>query len=126
VPRNAAEILTLGQALAPLRRRGVLLVGSGGVVHNLGRLHWDDRVAPVDPWAHRFDEWIRGRLEQMDLGGISEYRAVAPEAKLAVPTSEHFDPIFFVLGAASAADHVVDVYEGFRHGNLSMRTFMLR
>ncbi len=126
VPRKASELLKIGQALAPLRSRGVLLVGSGGVVHNLGRLHWGDKNAPVDPWARRFDDWIRARLEKKDREEIRDYSAGAPESKLAVPTTEHFDPLFFVLGAAAGADRVVDVYEGFQYGNLSMRTFALR
>lgn len=126
IPRSAPELLKLGQALAPLRRQGILLVGSGGVVHNLGRLHWDDKDAPVDPWARRFDDWIRARLEKKEVEQIRDYATAAPESKVAVPTSEHFDPLFFVLGASSEADRVVDVYEGFQYGNLSMRTFILR
>lgn len=124
-PRAAAELVKMGEALAPLRRQGVLLVGSGGVVHNLARLIWDDKRAPVDPWARRFDDWVRARLEERDVRSLADHRAVA-ESPLAVPTTEHFDPIFFVLGAASERDRVADVYEGFQYGNLSLRTFALR
>lgn len=125
VPRSPEGLLTLGQALAPLREDGILLVGSGGIVHNLPRLHWNDEDAVVDPWAKAFDDWVRARLTTLDSQAIAGYRDAAPHARLAVPTTEHFDPIFFVLGAASKRDRVVDIYEGFHYGNLSMRTFAL-
>ena len=126
VPRSASELLKIGQTLAPLRERGVLLVGSGGVVHNLQRMHWGDKRASVDPWAHQFDKWVRSRLDKLDIQGLADYEATAPGSKLAVPTTEHFDPIFLVLGAASERDRVTDIYEGMDYGNLSMRTFALR
>jgi 4,5-DOPA dioxygenase extradiol len=124
-PRRPSDVLVLGQALAPLRDRGVLLVGSGGVVHNLRRVQFGDKNAAIEPWAQSFDDWVRGRLETLDTVGIADYRRVAPEAAASVPTTEHFDPIFMVLGASGKGDRVRDVYEGFQYGNLSMRTFAL-
>src|SRR5437773_7216315 len=60
LPKHASprDLLRMGRALAPLRERGVLLVGSGNVVHNLGALHFDDVGAPVDAWAAEFDAWV--------------------------------------------------------------------
>ncbi len=124
-PRSPELLFKLGQALAPLREQRILLLGSGGIVHNLPLLHWNDEDAPVDPWAKEFDDWIQARLETLDRQAIARYRSAAPNARLAVPTTEHFDPIFFVLGAASERDRVLDIYEGFHYGNLSMRTFAL-
>lgn len=126
VPRRPEEILKIGKALAPLRGKGVLLVGSGGIVHNLGRLRWDDQDAPIDPWAKEFDGWVRERLDKGDVAGLLRYRDDGPNANLAVPTTEHFDPLFFALGASSQSDRPLDIYEGFHYGNLSMRTFALR
>jgi 4,5-DOPA dioxygenase extradiol len=123
VPRDPRTLMAVGKALAPLRQRRVLLIGSGGVVHNLRLLQWDDKEAAVDPWAREFDDWVRARLEALDFDAIEHYRRDAPHARRAVPTTEHFDPIFFVLGAAAAGERPVDVHEGFHHGNLSMRTF---
>ena len=120
-PEGLARV---GAALAPFRREGVLLVGSGGVVHNLRRLH-PDKDAPVDPWAREFDGWVRQRAGRGDLAGLARYRSEAPRPDLAVPTTEHLDPIFVVLGAAGAGESLEDVHEGFTHGNLSMRTFSI-
>src|SRR5579862_1449156 len=121
-PRSPSELLTMGQALAPLRAQGVLVVGSGGIVHNLRRVRFEDKGAHVDPWARRFDHWVRQRLETGDVASLADYRAQAPEAAAAVPTSEHFDPLFVVLGTAGKGFRVQDVYEGFHYGNLSLRT----
>ncbi len=118
-PEGLAEV---GAALAPFRDRGVLLVGSGGVVHNLRLLH-PGKDAPVDPWAREFDDWARERAGRGDLAGLMRYRGEAPHVDLAVPTTEHFDPLFVILGAAAEGERVRDVHEGFAHGNLSMRTF---
>jgi 4,5-DOPA dioxygenase extradiol len=103
----------------------VLLVGSGGVVHNLRRIHVEDKRAPAEPWAKEFDLWVRDRVRERDLSGLSEYPERAPYAALAVPTTEHFDPQFFVLGAALPGDLVQTLYEGFHHGSLSMRSYLL-
>jgi 4,5-DOPA dioxygenase extradiol len=119
-----AGLAGIGAALAPFRSRGVLLVGSGGVVHNLRRIH-PEKDAPVDPWAREFDDWVRERAGRGDLAGLARYRAEAPRPDLAVPTTEHFDPLFVVLGAAAAGETLSDVHEGFAHGNLSMRTFSI-
>jgi 4,5-DOPA dioxygenase extradiol len=114
----------MGAALAPLRRKGVLLFGSGGIVHNLHRLRRDDDETP-EPWAAAFGGWVDERLLALDREGLCAYASQAPHADLAVPTSEHFDPVFFVLGALDDRDRVQNVYEGFRYGSLSLRSFAL-
>jgi 4,5-DOPA dioxygenase extradiol len=123
--RTPEQLLAVGKALAPLRERGVLLLGSGGIVHNLRRVHFQDKRAPVDAWAKEFDLWVRDRVEGQNLAGLRDYAKHAPHAATAVPTTEHFDPIFFILGAALAGDRVRTLFEGFHHGNLSMRSFSL-
>jgi len=115
----------MGKALAPLRERNVLMVGSGGVVHNLSRVVFDRKDAPVDTWALAFDGWVRERLEARDLDALVSYRTRAPHADLAVPTTEHFDPLFVVLGSSAPGERTIDLYEGFQYGNLSMRSLIL-
>ena len=124
-PRTPEELLRAGRALAPLRDRRVLLFGSGGITHNLRLVNFEDKHAPVDAWARAFDDWIAGRLAELDTAAIAAYEERAPEARRAVPTTEHFDPIFPVLGSASPGERVSTVFEGFHHGNLSMRSFSL-
>jgi 4,5-DOPA dioxygenase extradiol len=125
-PRTEADVLALGRALAPLREREVLLVGSGVIVHNLGLARLDDRDAPVDAWARDFDAWVAARVEALDVAALAAYRERAPHADLAVPTPEHFDPLLFVVGAARAGERVETIADGFEHANLSMRSFALR
>jgi 4,5-DOPA dioxygenase extradiol len=125
VPRTPELLLAMGRALTPLRERGVILFGSGGIVHNLRRLRWDDPEGPPEPWAAAFGAWVDERLQARDTAGLLAYASLAPHADLAVPTSEHFDPLFFVLGARDGRDGVESLYEGFRYGTLSLRSFAL-
>lgn len=125
VPRTPDLLLRMGAALAPLRERGVLLFGSGGIVHNLHRLRADGGDDAPEPWAAAFGTWVDERLATLDLAALADYAARAPHADLAVPTSEHFDPLFFALGARSGRDRVESVYSGFLYGTLSLRSFAL-
>ena len=124
VPRTPELVAQIGSALAPLRDKGVLLVGSGGLVHNLRRVHFEDKQAPVDGWAGEFDRWVGERVRSLDAASLTDYRR-APHAAESVPTTEHFDPAFFVLGATRSGDRLAPLYEGFQYGNLSMRSFEL-
>ncbi|MGH9369166.1 MAG: DODA-type extradiol aromatic ring-opening family dioxygenase [Thermoanaerobaculia bacterium] len=125
-PRSPKVVATIGSALSSLRERGVLLVGSGGAVHNLSRISFGARDAPPEPWAVEFDAWVAGRLRERDFEALLAWRELAPHAALAHPTTEHFDPLFVVEGAAARPDELESIYEGCEFGNLSMRTFALR
>lgn len=122
--RDPAILLKMGAALAPLRAFGILLLGSGGLVHNLWRIRLHVNETEPDDWAVAFERWVMERLQAADLHSLMDY-ARAPGASLAVPTSEHFDPLFVVLGAALDGDRVEPTQAGIRHGNLSMRSFVL-
>jgi 4,5-DOPA dioxygenase extradiol len=122
-PGGAEAVYALGRALRPLREEGIHIAGSGGIVHNLGLVHFSEKNSGVDPWAAEFDRWVAGRIAAQDLDSLLAYRSAGPDAELAVPTSEHFDPIFVTLGAASPDDRLETIYEGFHYGNLSMRSF---
>jgi 4,5-DOPA dioxygenase extradiol len=117
------EVFALGRALRPLRDEGILIIGSGGIVHNLGLIHFSDKNSGVDPWAAEFDRWVAARIEKQDMQSLFDYAVSAPDAELAVPTPEHFAPIFIALGAAWPDERVQTIYEGFHYGNLSMRSF---
>jgi 4,5-DOPA dioxygenase extradiol len=125
VPRTPDLLLRMGAVLAPLRERGVLLFGSGGIVHNLHRLRADGGEDAPERWAAEFGTWVDERLVSLDVEALGDYAARGPHAELAVPTSEHFDPLFFVLGTRSARDRVDSVYSGFLYGTLSLRSFAL-
>jgi len=118
--RYSRAAIPTGRALRPLRTREILIVGSGGVVHNLGLVRFQDESAPVDDWAAAFDQWSSNgwpRATRTRCWAIEASR----HARLAVPTTEHFDPLFCAAGAAFDGERATGIYEGFRYGNLSMR-----
>jgi len=118
------QLFQIGRALRPLRDEGVLIAGSGGIVHNLSRVRMHDKDAPVDEWAHEFDTWVAEQIEKRDYAKLYDMKR-GPHGRLSVPTTEHFDPLLITLGASWPEDRIETIYEGFHHGNLSMRTFAL-
>lgn len=122
-PTSPADLLRIGQILGPLRDRGIVVAGSGGIVHNLRAIRLRDKEAPVDAWAKEFDDWFTEALVRRDVESLLRYAELAPHAAMAVPTPEHFEPVFVAIGAARPTDSLMTVYQGFQYGNLSMRTF---
>ncbi len=123
--RSPEDGLRMGAALSRLRDEDVVILGTGGIVHNLSIL--DPAASPghAADWARAFDSWFAERLAAMDSAGIASYRTTAPHAERAVPTPEHFDPVFVVLGSARSGERPTTIYEGFRYGTLSLRSFAL-
>jgi 4,5-DOPA dioxygenase extradiol len=93
------RLLEVGRRLAPLRSEGVLIVGSGFLIHNLSALRMGD-VATVPGWAREFDAWTAETLARRDPGELLSYRTRAPGVDLALPTHEHFVPVVVAKGAA--------------------------
>nr|WP_293253664.1 class III extradiol ring-cleavage dioxygenase [Nannocystis sp.] len=112
------DLYALGQALAPLRDEGVLIVGSGFLTHNLRSL----RNSPVVPtWASEFDHWIADVLTRRDHDALLDYRRRAPALQLAHPTEEHFAPVLVAAGAAGT-DPVRFPITGFWFGSFTRRS----
>jgi 4,5-DOPA dioxygenase extradiol len=115
--------LDLGGRLAPLRQRGVLIIGSGNVVHNLRGMN---RGLPDDgfDWAQRFDEQVQATMadqpvETAALDGHGDFRT-------AVPTPDHYIPLLYLAGLAGAADRGAQVLvDGYAYGSLSMTAYTL-
>lgn len=113
------QLFDLGRSLAPLRERGVLLLGSGGAVHNLGRLEWHAGGTPPD-WATQFEGWLRDRLEASAIDDLLAYQERAPEVRRAHPTVDHFLPLLVAAGAASVHGGQLSFpIEGWEYGSLS-------
>ena len=125
VPRDASEseLVALGRELAPLRDDGVLIAGSGNLVHNLSTLDVTD-TQPAPDWAVAFDDWLRDRVEAFDLDSLTRWRREAPHADRAHPTPDHLRPLFVCLGA-SDVDEVSWPLTGFEHGSTSRRSLQL-
>ncbi len=97
--RGAGHHLAIGRALAPLRDEGVLVLGSGGIVHNLRELDWSGRPVAPFPWACAFNEWMAARVAAGAVDELADYRRLAPSAERAHPTEDHLVPFFVALGA---------------------------
>ena len=118
---DAQDALRLGRALAPLRREGILVMGSGSLTHNLGEI---GRVDPsLSRYAVEFTAWIRTHVQGRDIDALVDYRRRAPHAKRAHPTEEHFLPLLVALGASDAADAVSVIEGGMTYGVLSMESY---
>lgn len=119
---DAPTLLELGRSLAPLRREGVLIVGSGFLTHNLRAM--DMRPgAPVPAWAQEFDAWSADVLARQDADALVDYRNRAPGVRQALPTHEHFVPAVAALGAAvEEAGPVQFPITGFAYGSMTRRS----
>jgi len=95
----------IGQALAPLRDEGVLILGTGNIVHNL-RLFDRRPGAPAYPWAQRFNDVVKAKITAGDHEALIDYAGLDPETHLAFPEPEHFQPLLYVLGAMAPGDGV--------------------
>ncbi len=117
-----SEHITLGRALAPLRDKGVLIIGSGNITHNLRMANYGHREASPIAWAQDFDNWVADKLVNFDLETLANYPQ-APGAHLSVPTDDHFTPLIAAAAAASAhgTPKVSFPLEGFEYESLSMR-----
>ncbi|MED4784413.1 class III extradiol ring-cleavage dioxygenase [Brevibacillus choshinensis] len=115
------EQYQIGRSLSGLREKDVLIIGSGGTVHNLRALKWGAEDGEIDPWALSFDEWLESRLRNWDLESLFTYESVAPNANLAVPPhgNEHFVPLFYAMGAADNEQTAKLLHRNYRYGNLS-------
>jgi 4,5-DOPA dioxygenase extradiol len=118
--RSPAEHLDIAKTLAPLRDEGVLIVGSGNVVHNL-RL-FNPRATGAEPWAQTFDDAIVERVEAQDDAALTDYLSLGEAARLSVPEPEHFLPLLYVEGVRAAGEPV-RVFNREVRGSLSMTSY---
>lgn len=117
--QDMAHHITVGKALAPLRREGVLVLASGGAVHNLGAFRPGQDEVP--DWAQRFDDWLAETLAAGDGGGLDNYRS--EDGALAHPRDEHLLPLGVALGAGGEAAKGRALHRGFMDGALSTAAY---
>lgn len=95
-------LFEIGRLLAPVRHRGVLIVGSGFATHNLREMNWHAGPDGHPPtWSVEFDDWLSQQLEARDVDALVNFAHSAPAAELAHPRTEHFAPLFVSMGAAA-------------------------
>jgi 4,5-DOPA dioxygenase extradiol len=117
--REARFHYALGKALGVLRREGILIVGSGNIVHNLRAVVWEDTAYD---WALEFDETVKRLMLAGDHAALVDYPNLGPAARLSVPTNEHYLPLLYVLGAQEAGDALEFFAERVTLGSMSMRS----
>jgi 4,5-DOPA dioxygenase extradiol len=110
----------LGRLLRPLRDEGVLLVGSGDIVHNLHTYAWGRHPAEPFDWALRFEAKARELMLQGDHATLVDYESLGRDAMLSIPTPEHYLPLLYVLGASDEAEAPTFPVEGMDGGSISM------
>ena len=110
----------IGRQLAPLRDEGVLIVGSGNLVHNLRAYAWGETQADPYDWAVRFEAEARAMMSAGDVGPLVDYQRLGREALLAIPTPDHFLPLLYVLATRQQDDPVSFPVEGIDGGSVSM------
>jgi 4,5-DOPA dioxygenase extradiol len=110
----------IGRRLAPLRAEGVLIVGSGNLVHNLHAYAWGRHMADPYEWAVRFEAEARELLLAGDHKPLIAYESLGREALLSVPTPDHYLPLLYVIGTHQQSDLVSFPVEGVDGGSISM------
>ena len=110
----------MGKQLAPLREEGVLVIGSGNIVHNLHAYAWGQReTAPFD-WAVRFEKHVQELLAKGDDAQVVDYGSFGRDATLSVPTPEHYLPLLYLLGLRKEREQVSFPVQGVDGGSVSM------
>lgn len=114
----------LAKNLAPLRDEGVLVMGSGNVVHNLGMAKWGDDSAPFE-WATRFNAYVHARLLANDHAALADMDSMGADAALSVPTPEHYLPLLYVIALQRPCDVMALLTDGIELGSISMMSIAL-
>jgi 4,5-DOPA dioxygenase extradiol len=110
----------LGKKLAVLREEGVLIVGSGNIVHNLRKYAWHDPETKPYDWAVRFEYKVRELILKGDNVGVVNYDKLGSDAMLSIPTPDHYLPLLYILGLRKENDPISFPVEGIEGGSLSM------
>jgi len=112
----------LGRRLGPLRDEGILVLGSGNLVHNLHAYAWGRHVPEPYDWAVRFEKRARELLVVGDHQPLVDYETLGRDALLSIPTPDHYLPLLYVLGTRQPEDVVTFPVEGIDGGSVSMLT----
>ena len=110
----------LGRALGPLRDRGILVMGSGALTHNLAEFGRHPPDAEPPAWTAAFRDWMAGCLSAGETGALLDYRVRAPEAARNHPTEEHLLPLFVALGAGGRPARASNLHTSYTFGVLAM------
>jgi 4,5-DOPA dioxygenase extradiol len=123
--RPASAHFELAKKLSPLRDEGVLVVGSGNLVHNLHAYAWGEKSAKPHDWAVRFEKRAREFMVSANDAALVEYENLGRDALLSIPTPDHYLPLIYVLALRRPGDRITFPVEGIDGGSISMLAVQL-
>jgi 4,5-DOPA dioxygenase extradiol len=125
VAKSPAAHWEVGQRLRSLRDEGVLIMGTGNIVHNLPAMDWDNPAAAPYPWAARFNAAMLEAVAEDRPQGVIEFEALGEDARLSVPTPDHFWPLLYVLGARHPGEPARFGPDFIHHKSLGMTSILI-
>jgi 4,5-DOPA dioxygenase extradiol len=123
--KSASWHFETAKKLAPLRDEGVLIIGSGNVVHNLHTYSWGNAAVEPYDWAVRFETLARNAVSAADFTPLVKYESLGRDAMLSAPTPDHYLPLLYVLAQHRPGDALGFPVEGFDGGSISMLAVQL-
>lgn len=125
IGKTPAEHWLVGRMLRPLRDEGVLIMGTGNIVHNLPAMDWANPAAAPYPWAEQFNTAMCQAIAGDDPRTVIDYEALGEAARLSVPSSDHFLPLLYVLGARHEGENARFDPHFIQHKSLSMTSVLI-
>lgn len=123
IQKESAFQFEVGQKIAPLKKLGILIIGSGNIVHNLRQIQFSQQAPPY-PWAEQFNQWVQTKVEQKDFMALINEARSTHEGTLSIPTWEHWYPFLTVLGAANKEVPAQIIYDGIENSSISMKSLL--
>ena len=124
-PKPVRYHYKLGKRLRPLRDEGILIIGSGNMVHNLDLVDFSRTDAPPYDWAREADAMMRSRLLAGEHRDLVDHLSMGRSASLAVPTLDHYLPMIYSLALQEDGEELRFTHEGFQNASVSMRSFRI-
>ena len=124
IHKSPGEHAELAKELSELRKRGVLILGSGNIVHNLGRINWQAPNSAYD-WATEFNNKVKSTIVNRDFSLLSDYKSLTASAMLAVPSTEHYLPLLYATALANENDRIDFFNDEPVMGSLTMTSLLI-
>lgn len=125
VNKSLADHYHLAKEISILRQQGVMIIGSGNIVHNLRMANFGNPSAKPFQWAVDFDEFIKSAVSTFHHQALLDNQQYPEYTNMAVPTAEHFLPLLYILGTQQLSDRAVFFHNGFEHGSISQSSLIL-
>jgi 4,5-DOPA dioxygenase extradiol len=115
----------LAQGLQALRSKGILIIGSGNIVHNLRMVDFSRLDGPTEAWARDMDDRVKTNLLKQNHEDLVHYLSMGRNASMGIPSLDHYLPMIYAIALQEKNEPLKFVYEGFQNGSISMRSFQI-